>query len=403
MAPTVNKIRVRLLFEMPPPLPLSPHSKCYMFLINRSEMSCVADVEHAIAVKFGYSNTKSLALSIGKFVLLSNEDIDVIRENDEITVSVEDSVAFIDLISLPGTNSNCQIGSDIPSVVSTNDLTTTKKRSRHEKHSLRKAKKKRKSGVTSIDSKKKKVKLTKIKRKTKRLSINPDSNNGVVNGPVETDTSKMMVSSHATVSEEHCPTETNNKEDIPGTPFCVTSTVQNTDNCQLPSVVKYAPTIPDVEPVIVKEELVEHGNMFSEKSGVRTRSSKKSEIPPVAEQCPVSPTGPMCDCYDDLRILSWPPRVGDVIAYKELEMTDNYTPAMSSFREAKVLEISGSKPQNNEKCLHVNILWPKKITSANVKGKFDLDVESDPPVESKCNSKKRLLSWATLIDPRLIK
>ncbi|XP_002121518.2 uncharacterized protein LOC100185855 [Ciona intestinalis] len=82
-----KKLRVRLRFDIAPPS--CPSCKCFMFLIDRDAARCVSDVEHTIANKFGFSSSRYLVLSINDFVLLSSDDVEVIRDDDDIQVKID--------------------------------------------------------------------------------------------------------------------------------------------------------------------------------------------------------------------------------------------------------------------------------------------------------------------------
>nr|XP_002121518.1 coilin [Ciona intestinalis] len=82
-----KKLRVRLRFDIAPPS--CPSCKCFMFLVDRDAARYVSDVEHTIAKKFGFSSPRYLVLSINDFVLLSSDDVEVIRDDDDIQVKID--------------------------------------------------------------------------------------------------------------------------------------------------------------------------------------------------------------------------------------------------------------------------------------------------------------------------
>jgi len=81
------------------------------------------------------------------------------------------------------------------------------------------------------------------------------------------------------------------------------------------------------------------------------------------------------------------PRVGDVIAFKILEMGENYTPEISDYKEGKVLECDGTKTVTFELI---------KVTKKKMGGKFEIEEEGQ--------QEERIVTfnWIELIDPRLM-
>eukprot|EP00092_Neocalanus_flemingeri_P027967 GFUD01030364.1.p1 GENE.GFUD01030364.1~~GFUD01030364.1.p1 ORF type:complete len:579 (-),score=205.60 GFUD01030364.1:61-1797(-) len=81
------------------------------------------------------------------------------------------------------------------------------------------------------------------------------------------------------------------------------------------------------------------------------------------------------------------PRVGDVIAFKVVEMGDNYAPEVSEYKEGKVLECDGK-----------NMVTFELIKVANKKrnGKFEIHDQEEQ------FEKVVTLSWSELIEPKLM-
>ncbi|CAM4650080.1 unnamed protein product [Caretta caretta] len=103
--------------------------------------------------------------------------------------------------------------------------------------------------------------------------------------------------------------------------------------------------------------------------------------------------------YSVLPLLAAPPQVGEKIAFKLLELTDNYTPEVSDYKEGKIISWNADNKQ-----LELEIL----SSSAVVKepGKFDLVYESADGAEvieyAVSQDTKITESWDALIEPRLI-
>jgi hypothetical protein len=81
------------------------------------------------------------------------------------------------------------------------------------------------------------------------------------------------------------------------------------------------------------------------------------------------------------------PRVGDVIAFKIVEMGENYAPEVSAFKEGKVLECDGTNTVTFELL---------KMTKKKKTGKFEIGEDDDQ------EEKVLTFNWAELIKPRLM-
>jgi len=81
------------------------------------------------------------------------------------------------------------------------------------------------------------------------------------------------------------------------------------------------------------------------------------------------------------------PRVGDVIAFKVIEMGENYTPGVSDYKEGKVLECDGTSTVTFELL---------KMKKKNKTGKFEIGEDDD--------QQERVVTfkWAEVIEPRLM-
>ncbi|XP_032661543.1 coilin [Chelonoidis abingdonii] len=103
--------------------------------------------------------------------------------------------------------------------------------------------------------------------------------------------------------------------------------------------------------------------------------------------------------YSVLPLLAAPPQIGEKIAFKLLELTENYTPEVSDYKEGKIISWNADNKQ-----LELEIL----SSSAVVKepGKFDLVYQSADGAEvieyAVPQDTKVTESWGALIEPRLI-
>uniref|UniRef100_A0A8D0KN57 Coilin n=1 Tax=Salvator merianae TaxID=96440 RepID=A0A8D0KN57_SALMN len=103
--------------------------------------------------------------------------------------------------------------------------------------------------------------------------------------------------------------------------------------------------------------------------------------------------------YSMLPLLAAPPQVGEKIAFKLLELTENYTPEVSDYKEGKIISWN---PVNKQ--LELEIL--SCLSVAKEPGKFDLVYQSADGAETIeyaiPQEKKITESWDALIEPRLI-
>jgi len=170
MEPLSQNFRVRLQFDMPPPLPFPPQCDKFMFLICKDEMQCIADVEHNIARKFGFSN-HSLTLSIDKYVLSSCDSVAILQKDDILCVSTTETIYSDDVLSIPDkiTKSNQNSDKGLKRKIGSNDSSGAKelfdcclaeKRCRK----LKKVKQKRKRKVNK-STKKNRVKVSELSSK----------------------------------------------------------------------------------------------------------------------------------------------------------------------------------------------------------------------------------------------
>ena len=83
------------------------------------------------------------------------------------------------------------------------------------------------------------------------------------------------------------------------------------------------------------------------------------------------------------------PRIGDLIAFKHVEMGANYTPEVSEYKEGKVVECEGTES--------VTFEMIKTRTVKRAGGKFEIEEESVHQED-----KIQTFVWADLIEPRLM-
>ncbi|KAM9296627.1 coilin [Gastrophryne carolinensis] len=101
--------------------------------------------------------------------------------------------------------------------------------------------------------------------------------------------------------------------------------------------------------------------------------------------------------YSAMPLLAAPPQTGKVIAFKLLELTENYTPEVSDYKEGRIMNFDPVTQQ-----LEVELLSRQRRKEP---GKFDLvyemengkDIEFAVPQDHKISQ-----HWSSLIEPRLV-
>ncbi|XP_052544343.1 coilin [Tympanuchus pallidicinctus] len=105
--------------------------------------------------------------------------------------------------------------------------------------------------------------------------------------------------------------------------------------------------------------------------------------------------------YSVLPLLAAPPQVGERIAFKRLELNENYSPEVSSYKEGRIISWNADKKQ-----IELEILSSSASQIAKEPGKFDLVYQSADGAElieyAVPQDTKITESWDSLIEPRLI-
>ncbi|XP_059764115.1 coilin [Balaenoptera ricei] len=103
--------------------------------------------------------------------------------------------------------------------------------------------------------------------------------------------------------------------------------------------------------------------------------------------------------YSLLPLLAAAPQVGEKIAFKLLELTSDYSPDVSDYKEGKILS-------HNPETQQVDIEILSSLPAVKEPGKFDLVYHNEngaEVVEYAVTQEKRItIFWRELIDPRLI-
>ncbi|KAK1331338.1 hypothetical protein QTO34_009291 [Cnephaeus nilssonii] len=105
--------------------------------------------------------------------------------------------------------------------------------------------------------------------------------------------------------------------------------------------------------------------------------------------------------YSLLPLLAAAPQVGEKIAFKLLELTPDYSPDVSDYKEGKILS---HNPETQQ--VDIEILSSRPVSSMKEPGKFDLVYHNENGSEvveyAVTQERKITVFWRQLIDPRLI-
>ncbi|NWX36974.1 COIL protein, partial [Notiomystis cincta] len=108
--------------------------------------------------------------------------------------------------------------------------------------------------------------------------------------------------------------------------------------------------------------------------------------------------------YSLLPLLAAPPQVGERIAFKRLELTENYSPEVSDYKVLK--NQTKAKPKTKLILISFCLSCLFGFSAAKEPGKFDLVYQSEDGAElieyAVPQDTKITESWDALIEPRLI-
>uniref|UniRef100_A0A8C6U9U9 Coilin p80 n=1 Tax=Neogobius melanostomus TaxID=47308 RepID=A0A8C6U9U9_9GOBI len=103
--------------------------------------------------------------------------------------------------------------------------------------------------------------------------------------------------------------------------------------------------------------------------------------------------------YSTMPLLAAPPQVGQKIAFKLLELTDNYTPEVSDYKEAKILSFDPTSKQ-------IELELQTSFQAPVEPGKFDLvyvNADGSESVEYAVDRGSLVTErWDSLLEPRLV-
>ena len=428
-----DKIRIQLKFETAPWPPLLPgHDpvKTFMFLINKEECKQVVDVEKRICNKFSLS---AINLFIHGCALISSEDVDVIRDNDEVLVisysvinvepktkqktakidkklSISKSkelkkgnLSDVDLSPLPGFSVLPSTSLDESSILQLNeDRESCKKLKKSVKHDKKTQLKKddpiitnplsHRSGLSLNQNSvselnkgeysKKLKKQAKLKRsKLKNKPHSDDIQINMIKEEIELHKKKTKRGNSEKkkklfLEKGHDPSS-----------FFETMTPPRTEqegmtNCESQFDLKNL-EIDD------KDNLTSTIKKKHKHGIIKPDSNKKQRVDGYSDR------RNLLKNYDEMDTLSWPPRIGDLIAFKRLDVPEDGNPIFGGFQEGTVWAIDGIDPGSASLDIEMVNVSPK--TEKN--SRFEFNGYDDDPFSKKVER----IAWGCLIDPRLVK
>ncbi|XP_041364792.1 coilin-like [Gigantopelta aegis] len=105
-------------------------------------------------------------------------------------------------------------------------------------------------------------------------------------------------------------------------------------------------------------------------------------------------TVPIVRDYTGFPALYGPPRTGDKIAFKVLELSETYEPGISDYKEAEVLHYDPDTTMISLKILN-------KSNIPKIPGKFDITTEEDDSIDD--GSENQVMhEWSSLLEPKLL-
>ncbi|CAM2101995.1 unnamed protein product [Caretta caretta] len=239
------------------------------------------------------------------------------------------------------------------------------------------------------------MKQNKSSHKPVAATVHRDKSQLVANSAIKTVTASKVT---AKSKDENSPKTAISKKAKPQSSSSDSDSSMEEEEQSSNSKRKLLPKNPPIVNIMPKSPKAKTSSSKSDSSDSETFVIKKP-IANVGFNKSVNPVEVPKREYSVLPLLAAPPQVGEKIAFKLLELTDNYTPEVSDYKEGKIISWNADNKQ-----LELEIL----SSSAVVKepGKFDLVYESADGAEvieyAVSQDTKITESWDALIEPRLI-
>nr|XP_057905905.1 coilin [Doryrhamphus excisus] len=425
-----NHIRVRLHFDYPPPA-VADCRMCWLLLdLNICRM--VSDLESIVRDKFELSRRSIISLFIDSCYLPHTESIYVVRDNDIIRVKVDSWSKVNGHTSEPSVNSKKRQRPNEPS--DENDTSVQTKRKKQLEESAD-------SKQTSSAERPKKPKKKKKQQKAEGngLTVEPASFT-----PVKSHRDSKMKGAapqakcqNPPASDSSCDGSLENQrtKTKPPKKTKTSTAVPRVTSCNPPNK-KYFPSPSSSDTHVSNEDVtvnlqprnndlttpqltLSHQSKtklsncaknqhwtFSQTDSVTQQqdSGDVEEVGALLQQ--PTPQQSLCNGaestppdYSTMPLLAAPPQVGQKIAFKLLELTENYTPEVSDYKEGKIVSYDPTSKQIELELLSV-------AQAPSEPGKFDLVYQNpdgseivEYAVSRDSWVKER---WDSLLEPRLI-
>ncbi|XP_061701646.1 coilin isoform X2 [Syngnathoides biaculeatus] len=442
-----NHIRVRLHFDYPPPAVVDCRM-CWL-LVDLNTCRIVSDLESTIREKFEFSRRSIISLFIEDCYLLHTESIYVVRDNDCLRVKV-DFVSHLNGDSCPPNkpSENCKKRQrrNKPENSDENSTCVEQMETKRKKKEILQFDAPKTPGVETnnlknILSKKKKQKekgngLTPSYKPTfSTLQDQTDHPRSKIQDIHQTKSQNTTTSDYCRVQDE-VPNKTGTKTDSskpakvphpskepPRTSpakICSSPSSSNKGSSNVNTAVDPWPKnndVPDVKlrlnhkscsklsnyaqkkhssvsvfPLDQIKMSQESCDIYSgDKAGVVNLQPTHEELNNGAQNAPQD--------YTDMPLLAAPPQVGQKIAFKLLELTENYTPEVSEYKEGMIVSFDPVTRQ-----IELQLLSASQALCEP--GKFDLVYKNPDGTEIVEYAVSRGCSvteqWDSLLEPRLI-
>lgn len=413
-------IRLQLSFDYPPPSAAGCR-RCWL-LVDRDACRVVADLESLIRDKFLFSRGSVLSLFVQDCYLPHTESVLVVRDNDSVRVKVDTAVN-----GLSSSLSRDGVKSRKRKCVEEEDQGEVRKKRVKKKSKRREESEEQDAAGTPIQDGVQESPARSTKKKKKKLRPSPQcASSEPAEPPPTTDLQspgpqRSQVMAGRPRSKPCPPPPSPSDDDSSRTQAPPPPRVSKASDPQRKQTTVAPPhcTNPPQEEEEEEEEiqLVIHppkqqpwrcggrggsrGGRGGSKGGhFDFRAKQPSYEPETPPRTPVVlQNGAEKPNYTLLPLLAAPPQVGQKIAFKLLELTENYTPEVSQYKEGRIISFDPTSRQ-----VELDLLTASPGPSEP--GKFDLvylNPDGSERVEYAVTRGSRVTErWDALLEPRLV-
>ncbi|XP_049601716.1 coilin [Syngnathus scovelli] len=453
-----NQIRVRLHFDYPPPVVVDCRM-CWL-LVDLNTCRMVADLESIIRDKFELSRQSIVNLFIDDCYLLHTESIHVVRDNDSLRVKVDlnghgqhsnessengkkrqkqkpdhngenkrqkhkpdhngENITCVELIEKKR-KKKCKDSLE----VDTNKTPSVETNGDHNYKPLKKKKKKAEAnGLTATSQQAfSPPQNHKSKKNSKKMKISHKSKSR--NTPSDSSCVQDEVSNTAGTKTDSVLAKVSPPSKLPSSPRpakkCSSSSSSDTDSSDQNDTVanKHKNDLTNNKLGLNHNSHSKLSNS-AQKKHLSESVSQTDQIPMSQKSCDINSFGENPDLvtlqptqqqslsngaestpkdYSAMPLLAAPPQVGQKIAFKLLELTENYTPEVSEYKEGMIMSLDPITKQ-----IELELLSATQAPSEP--GKFDLvyqNPDGSEIVEYAVSRGSRVTErWDSLLEPRLM-